>query len=169
MTSAALMGYSMGGADALATAAFHPERVDALIVNGAHPFAENLTPLRAALRAGIEPWLTFLRQMASDLSHQTCQRIRANDLVAVQASLARDRPDFSAALVGLSIPVLAIGGTLDPRFEAVRSFAELVAGEFLPLAGKNHVTAFLDSHTVASAVNEFLDRAASASLARTRD
>src|SRR5262245_44908560 len=31
---AALMGHSMGGVVALATAAFHPERVSALIVNG---------------------------------------------------------------------------------------------------------------------------------------
>src|SRR5262245_634199 len=38
---AALMGYSMGGAVALAAAAFHPKRVGSLIVSGVHPFAED--------------------------------------------------------------------------------------------------------------------------------
>src|SRR5262249_42224132 len=48
---ASIMGYSMGGVVALATAAFHPKRVRSLVVNGAHPFAEDLTPFRAAVSA----------------------------------------------------------------------------------------------------------------------
>jgi hypothetical protein len=54
--------------------------------------------------------------------------------------------------------VLAISGTLDPRCDAARKFAELAGGEFLPLAGKNHVTAFLDVETIAPVVDEFLGR-----------
>ena len=99
-----------------------------------------------------------MTQLAPDLSQAASRRIRANDLTAVQASLAKDRPDFSAAFAGLGIPVLAISGTLDPRCEPVRNFAELAGGEFLPLAGKNHVTAFLDVDTVAPLVDAFLDR-----------
>jgi pimeloyl-ACP methyl ester carboxylesterase len=155
---AAIMGYSMGGVVALATAAFHPQRVCALIVNGAHPFAEDLTQLRAVLGGGFEPWLRFLKQMALDLSPEARRRIRANDLVAIRASLTRDRPDFSGTLAEVGIPVLAIAGTLDPRCEAIRNFAELVAGEFLPLSGRNHVTAFMDAETVVTAVDEFLGR-----------
>ncbi|RWH73154.1 MAG: alpha/beta hydrolase [Mesorhizobium sp.] len=153
---AALMGHSMGGVIALATAAYHPDRVVALIVNGAHPFAEDLTPLRAALEDNSEAWLAFVKQLAPDISPDSCRRIRGNDLAAVQASLARDRPDFSAAFAELGIPVLAISGTLDPRCDAARKFAELANGEFLPLEGKNHVTAFLDVETVGPVVDEFL-------------
>ncbi|WP_054312228.1 alpha/beta hydrolase [Mesorhizobium sp. 1M-11] len=155
---AALMGHSMGGTVALATAAYHPDRVNALIVNGAHPFAEDLSRLRAALADDFETWLAFLKQLVPDLSPNSCRRIRANDLTAVQASLASDRPDFSMALAKLDIPVLAITGLLDPRWEGVRNFAELASGEFLPLAGKNHVTAFLDAETIVPAVDEFLRR-----------
>lgn len=155
---AALMGHSMGGVVALAVALYHPDRVSALIVNGAHPYAEDLTSLRAALKNDFETWLASLTQLAPDLSQAASRRIRANDLTAVRASLAKDRLDFSAAFAGLGIPVLAISGTLDPRCEPVRNFAELAGGEFLPLAGKNHVTAFLDVDTVTPVVDAFLDR-----------
>jgi pimeloyl-ACP methyl ester carboxylesterase len=158
---AAVMGYSMGGVIALATAARYPDRVGALIVNGAHPFAENLAPLRAALSGGFARWLGLLRQQAPDLSLDACRRIEANDLAAIQASLASDRADFSEAFVRLGIPVLAVSGTLDPRFEPVRRFAALASGEFLPLAGRNHVTAFLDAGALAPAVDAFLRRAPS--------
>ncbi|TIP25633.1 MAG: alpha/beta hydrolase [Mesorhizobium sp.] len=153
---AALMGHSMGGLIALAAAAYHADRVSALIVNGAHPFAEDLTPLRAALEENFEAWLAFVKQLAPDLSPDSCRRIRGNDLTAVQASLARDRPDFSAAFAGLGIPVLAISGTLDPLCDAARKFAELAGGEFLPLVGKNHATAFLDVEAIGPIVDEFL-------------
>lgn len=155
---AALMGHSMGGMVALATTAYHPDRVSALIVNGAHPFAEDLTPLRAALKDHFEAWLGFLKQLVPDLSPNSCQRIRANDLVAVQASIASDRSDFSTALAKLDIPVLAIAGALDPHWERIRNFAELASGEFLSLAGKNHVTAFLDAEMIVPAVDEILRR-----------
>lgn len=161
---AALVGYSMGGVIALATAAYHPDRAGALIVNGAHPFAEDLTPLRAALKDNFEAWLAFVKQLAPDLSPDSCRRIRDNDLAAVQASLARDRPDFAAAFAGLGIPVLAISGMLDPRWECVRNFAELASGEFLSLAGKNHVTAFLDVETIVPIVDEFLGRVGACSI-----
>lgn len=163
---AALVGYSMGGVIALATAAHYPDRVSALIVNGAHPFAEDVTSLRAALGHDFEAWLAFLLQLAPSLSPDSCRRIRANDLIAIQASLARDRPDFSAAFARLGIPVLAISGTLDSRCDAVREFVALVGGEFLPLAGKNHVTAFLDVETIGPAVDEFLRRVSNRNIAR---
>lgn len=163
---AALMGHSMGGVIALATAMYHPDRVSALIVNGAHPFAEDLTPLRAALEDNFEAWLTFLKQLVPDLSPDSHRRIRDNDLAAVQASLAKDRADFSGGLAKLNIPLLAIGGTLDPRWECIRDFAELASGEFLSLAGKNHVTAFLDMETIVPVVDEFLGRIGTCSTKR---
>lgn len=164
---AALMGHSMGGMVALATAAYHPDRVNALIVNGAHPFAEDLTPLRAAFKEDFEAWLAFLKQLVPDLSPNSCQRIRANDLAAIQASLTGDRPDFSAALATLDIPVLAISGLLDPRWAYVRKFAELAKGEFLPLADKNHVTAFLDAGTIVPAVDGFFRRVGARNMERS--
>lgn len=161
---AALMGHSMGGMVALATAAYHPDRVNALIVNGAHPFAEDLTPLRAALKDNFEAWLAFLKQLVPDLSPNSCQRIRANDLAAVQASLASDRSDFSTVFTKLGVPILAIAGGFDPHWERVRIFAELASGEFLRLADKNHVTAFLDIGTIVPAVDEFLRRVAARNM-----
>jgi pimeloyl-ACP methyl ester carboxylesterase len=155
---AAFMGHSMGGVIALATAAYHPDRVSALVVNGAHPFAEDLTSLRAAFKDNFEAWLTLLGQLVPDLSPDSRQRIRDNDLTAVQASLARDRTDFSEGVAKLGIPVLAVSGTLDPRWERIRDFAELTSGQFLSLRNKNHVTGFLDVETIVPAVEGFLAR-----------
>lgn len=84
----------------------------------------------------------------------------------MQASLAKDRADFSGGLAKLGIPVLAISGTLDPRWEHIRDFAELARGEFLSLAGKNHVTAFLDVETIVPVVDEFLGRIGARSMER---
>ncbi|TIR19578.1 MAG: alpha/beta hydrolase [Mesorhizobium sp.] len=156
--NAALMGHSMGGVVALAAAVHHPDRISALVVNGAHPFAEDITFLRTTLKNDFEAWVGLLTQLAPGLSQAACRRIRANDIAAVQASLATDRLDFSATFAELGIPVLAISGTLDPRCQSVRNFAELAGGEFLALPGKNHVTAFLDVDTVAPVVDSFLER-----------
>jgi hypothetical protein len=112
--------------------------------------------LRTVLKYNVEAWLAFLKQLAPDLSPDTSRRIRRTDLEAVQASLVKDRPDFSAALAKLRIPVLAISGSLDPRWESIRNFAGRTHGQFLSLAGKNHVTAFLDVETIVPAVDEFL-------------
>lgn len=105
---ATLMGHSMGGNIALATAAHHPDRVSALIINGAHPFAEDLTPLRAVLKDNFEAWFALLKQLAPDVTPYSYRRIRDNDLIAVQASLARDRSDFSGAFEELAIPRSAV-------------------------------------------------------------
>lgn len=156
---ASLFGYSMGAVAAMATAIYYPHRVKALVCHGAHPFAEDLSPFRAALQDGFSAWLRFLKGLQPDLSLPTTRRIEANDLAAIQAGLNKDRPDFSAAFAGLPIALLAIAGTADPRLPLIRDFAVLADGEFLPLAGKNHVTAFTDVGSVVPAVDDFLVRA----------
>lgn len=156
---ASLFGYSMGAVVAMAAAVYYPHRVKALICHGSHPFAEDLSPFRSALQDGFSAWLRFLKGLEPNLSPATARRIETNDLAAIHAGLTRDRPDFSMAFAGLPIALLAIGGTVDPRLPLIRDFAELADGEFLALAGKNHVTAFTDAASVVPAVDDFLVRA----------
>lgn len=156
--SADVMGHSMGGAIALAAAMHIPERIGGLVVNGAHPFAQDLSPLRAAVAESFEPWLAWVQRLAPGrLSPETRRRILANDIRALQACVAHDRPDRSSALTQLRSPTLAIAGTLDPICDAVRRFAELAGGEFLPLEDRNHLTAFFSVEDVVPAVVAFLD------------
>jgi pimeloyl-ACP methyl ester carboxylesterase len=156
LPAADLLGFSMGGLVALATALRLPDRVRRLIVIGAHPFAQDLATYRLALAAGMEPWLALLEGLGVPLSRETRGRLLANDIRALQACVAQDRPDSSAALPALRAPLLAIAGTRDPMFAAVHAFAERVDGCFLALEDRNHVTAFLATGEIVTAVECFL-------------
>jgi pimeloyl-ACP methyl ester carboxylesterase len=165
LPAADLVGFSMGGLIALATALRFPHRVSRLIVIGAHPFAQDLATYRLALAAGMESWLGLLDGLGVPLSQETRERLLCNDLRALQACVAQDRPDTSPALAALRAPFLAIVGTRDPIFEAVRTFAERVDGRFLALEDRNHVTAFLASAEIVAAVQHFLAQEADARAA----
>jgi pimeloyl-ACP methyl ester carboxylesterase len=164
--TADLMGYSMGGLIALAAALRFPERVRALVVMGAHPFAQDTAAYRLAVAEGIGRWLAMVEAHGVELSSAARRRILANDIRALQACTAHDRPDMSAALAALRSPLLAIAGTQDPIFEAMRVFAGRTGGRFVALEGRNHVTGFLDVAPVVSAVDAFLISAGSGSPGR---
>lgn len=163
--AADLVGFSMGGLIALATALRFPAQVRRLIVIGAHPFAQDMAPYRLAVADGIERWLAFLDANGVPLSRDTRQRLLANDIRALRACVACDRRDMSAALARLRAPLLAIAGTRDPIFSDVRAFAERVDGRFLAMEGRNHVTTFLAAGEIATAIERFLEDQAEAAAA----
>lgn len=154
--AADVVGYSMGGLIALAVAVRFAERVRALVVIGAHPFAQSMAPYRSAVADGLARWLIMIESQGVRLSDEARRRILANDLPALQACVARDRPDWSAALKAFETPLLAIAGSEDPICSAVQAMAEQVGGVFVALAGRNHVTAFLASNEIVSAIEQFL-------------
>ncbi len=154
--TADLMGYSMGAMVALAVALKHPGRTGGLVSIAAHPFGQEMAPFRQALAIGVEPWLSWVEAEAGPVSDAMRARIRANDLRALRACVAVDRPDASAALAALKAPLLTIAGTDDPACDQVRRFADLAGGEILALPGRNHFTTFLAADEIADAVTDFL-------------
>jgi pimeloyl-ACP methyl ester carboxylesterase len=154
--AADLVGYSMGGLIALAVAVRFAARVRALVVIGAHPFAQSTAPYRSAVADGLARWLIMIESQGIRLSDQARRRILANDLPALQACVARDRPDWSAALGAFETPLLAIAGAEDPICSAVQAMAEQVGGVYVALAGRNHVSAFLASNEIVTAIEQFL-------------
>jgi pimeloyl-ACP methyl ester carboxylesterase len=154
-----LIGYSMGGGTALATALFFPQRVHRLVVIAAHPFAQDMTPFRHVLSDGIQGWIDLLEANGLPLSADARQRIVANDTDALRACVGEDRADSSALVEWLRSPLLAIAGSLDPASAAVRRFAELAGGEFRAIEGCNHFTVFSAARETVPAIVEFIGRA----------
>jgi pimeloyl-ACP methyl ester carboxylesterase len=168
LPAADLAGFSMGGLIALATALRFPARVRRLVCIGAHPFAADMAPYRLAVADGIERWVALHEGQGAPLTRDTRRRLLANDVAALRACVAHDGRDMSPALAALRAPLLAIAGTLDPIFTDVRAFAERVAGRFLALEGRNHVTTFLAAEEIVAAIVRFLEGQPEAAAAVTQ-
>jgi pimeloyl-ACP methyl ester carboxylesterase len=154
--NADICGHSLGGTIALAFAAHYRNRVCSLVVNGAHPFGQDLRLLRSAMMVSIEPWIQYLRTENWPLTDGNVTQLRSNDLEALRACVALDRPDRSAPFAGFDRPTLAISGEADPLRPKVRDFAALAGADHLELAGCNHFQAFLAVDTVCARIEEFL-------------
>ena len=154
--NADICGHSLGGTIALAFAAHYPNRVRSLVVNGAHPFGQDLSLLRAAVSVGIEPWISYLRTQNWPLTDGNVRQLRSNDLEALRACVAVDRSDRSAPFVGFDRPILAISGEADPLCPKVRDFAALAGADYLELVGCNHFQAFLAVDPICERMEEFL-------------
>jgi len=113
-------------------------------------------------------WLAMVEGQGVRPSEGSRRRIFANDIRALQACVSRDRSDRSAALAALKAPLLAIAGTEDPIFAAVRTFAERVGGRFLALEERTHVTAFLAVGEIVTAIEPFLANHAEATAPLTQ-
>ncbi len=153
---ATLMGYSMGAMSALAMALHFPNRIQAVILNGAHPFAEDLEPFRSIFSEDPAKWLAHLEGLAPFLPDTAKKRILSANLLAIRACIAKNRPDISVDFARLGIPTLAIGGELDPRIDPIRRFGEMDNVRTIVLQDCNHVTAFLATDLVMAGVSEFV-------------
>nr|CAD6419691.1 alpha/beta hydrolase [Rhizobium sp. Q54] len=153
---ALLLGHSMGGTLALAAAAHIRERVAAVIAIGAHPFSEDLEPLRHVLRAGLQDWMAHLERQAGTMSQTTRRRIADNDPAALSACAARNRADFSAQVSASDIPLLAIVGSEDERKSRVLEMTGMPNTSVKVAGGLNHCTSFAQAGTILPIILNFL-------------
>lgn len=166
-----IVGYSLGGAIASQLMVKHPQRVITVSLIGAGWEGNNLTTLRAELRAMAEG---FDRRDASgllgavgaggltqaDLDAATADLFARND-PAVLANIARGMPAVwelsGEQLQASTAPMLAIVGTLDRNREAVQRMKTVLPRlEIVELQGATHqssvrpsapyLVAFLERH-----------------------
>jgi pimeloyl-ACP methyl ester carboxylesterase len=138
--SASFFGYSMGGWIGFGLARYFPRRIDAFIIGGAHPYAENTQAIRdrmpmdpAAFAAGLEQTYGAL------LTPARRARLLANDLVALRA-LTQDRESLAEILPSMTTPSLLFVGELDPRLAQGRqAAAEMPNATVFSLPGCDHV------------------------------
>ncbi|WP_372624410.1 alpha/beta fold hydrolase [Falsiroseomonas sp.] len=156
-----LLGYSMGGWIALDFARLFPARVGRLAVGGVHPFGQSMAGYRRAVAADIRDWIGVLEGLGGgNLPEALRTRILANDLAALQAAVAEDRPDISAELAAFDRPCLFWAGAEDPlRDEVARCAAFLPRASFAEIPGCNHLTALTEAELVLPHLLPFLGSA----------
>ncbi len=139
-------GYSMGGQIGYALAQYAPERFDALILGGMHPYARDPAApgwRGEALRTGgMAGYVAELERREGPLPEPIRTRIFANDPEALVAATTggSGAPGFEGALERLSIPVLIYAGDGDQPIhdEARRAAAGKAHVTFVSLPGLNH-------------------------------
>lgn len=147
LETASVWGSSMGGIVALHLLARHPERIDGLVVTGAHGDRVSVPdddPLAPTLRAeGIAPFLRMPE--APDWMADTMRRADPLALAALAEALPR-RPGVLPLLAAIDTPVLLLAGADDDALPAIRRTAELLPrGTLVILPGCSHFGAFVRS------------------------
>lgn len=154
---ASLMGYSRGGRLALEFAALLPQRVQRLIVGGAHPFAQDMSLFRNAIAQGLQGWIDVVEHAAGSLPKSIKSQIAQNDIGALAAAVAKDRPDISGQLSELDCSCLFYAGSDDAMCGDIIRSANLVRrGEAVQLSGCNHVSALLRADLLGPHMVRFL-------------
>jgi pimeloyl-ACP methyl ester carboxylesterase len=154
-------GYSMGGWIGFGLARYAPQRINALVIGGQHPFARNQAGFRQMIREGIgsggDAFITAFVKMAGPISDAYAARLRAADLEAYLAA-AQDRVGMEDMLTGMAMPCCIYAGEADPAFAQTRSASEQIPNaRFFSLPGLSHMQAFVESGRVVRQVVEFLD------------
>ena len=125
------------------------ERLDTVIVGGTHPYAASMAVFCHLFANGMLAWLDLLEKLAGPLPFITRERLLTNDVDALRASLAHDRPDLSGGLAGGRLPQL-FAGAADPDYPRIQQVARELTTRFVTLDGLNHFQAYLASDQVAA-------------------
>ena len=154
--SAHVFGYSLGGWVVFELAANYSSRLRSIIVGGAHPYDEDLSPMRGYTPTDL---LSGWEAVDAPLSADSRKRIAGLDQ-RVLIAMMPDRVDKAERLLDLQMPCLTICGTNDWRFEDMKRFAE---GNdrclFVPIEGMDHLQTWLQPASVLPPVQEFLQTA----------
>jgi pimeloyl-ACP methyl ester carboxylesterase len=153
-----LMGYSMGGAIALALMARFPERFTSVIVGGAGlPVGKQNPQLRAAIAAALEagdvstisdPVGRFFRQFAESRAHDPHSFADVDPDLRALAAISRGgglRPisdGDEAALQQGQVPLLVVLGDKDPALPDAQRLSETVPNaQLVVLPDEDHLSA----------------------------
>jgi pimeloyl-ACP methyl ester carboxylesterase len=172
-----LMGYSMGGAIALALLARFPERFASVIVGGAGlPVAARNPELRAAIAAALEaedvsqisdPVARFFREFAESRAHSPNSFADVDpDLLALAAisrggGLRSISEAEKAALKQVQVPLLVVVGDKDPALPDAQRLSEAAPNARLVVVpGEDHLSA-IPATAYKQAVAAFLEERSS--------
>jgi pimeloyl-ACP methyl ester carboxylesterase len=153
-------GYSMGGWIGFGMARHAPNRVNALVIGGQHPFARDQAGFRQWVREGItqgrDTFIAAFEEAAGPIPSAYAARLRTADLEAYLAA-AQDRVGMEDMLGAMAMPCCVYAGEADPIFAQARMATEDIPNaRFFSLPGLSHLQAFAESSSVLPHVVEFL-------------
>jgi pimeloyl-ACP methyl ester carboxylesterase len=161
IATAHYFGFSMGGKNGFAVAAYGPERLRSLMILGTGASAQEHAPLDrwiASLRQGPEA-VPSIWEMDAPISPALRQRLLSNDLEALIAQrMQRKEPfGFDDILPTLSIPSLLMVGEADAAYARVKGCSRLIPNAtFVPFPSLGHTGSFLNRAEVVSHMQQFL-------------
>jgi pimeloyl-ACP methyl ester carboxylesterase len=163
-SEAAFFGYSMGGWIGFACAKWAPERFNAFILGGQHPYAQEMAGAREWLRVGEEEgagaFIDLWEREVGPLHPAERERMSSFDFTAMRAA-AQDRESLESILPAMRVPCLLFAGANDGvRPLAERAAAQIPNARFVSLPDLNHAETMARSDLVAPMVREFLNRTA---------
>jgi pimeloyl-ACP methyl ester carboxylesterase len=150
------VGASMGGGCALSMARQEPERVEAVVLAGAHagPDAPERRPQREEAIGKIKA------ERAASIWQGNGPAPSADELIAVVEAL-RDRPDDRAVVASLGVPLLVVVGGSDQMIPAEmgRGLADSAPdGSFELVEGAGHLASVEQPEAFNRALGAFLAR-----------
>ena len=158
--SAHFWGYSMGGWIGWGMAKYAPERLQGLVIGGAHPY-ERITPAQSRLD-GSDPQ-TFVEALARRLGFEFSTLPASkqadfldNDFLALAADQL-DRPPLDDVLPTMRMPCFLYSGGADsvtPRMQ--ECVHHMPNASFVSFPGLNHPEAFWRGDVVLPVVMNFL-------------
>lgn len=152
-------GYSMGGGIGFGLAKHFPQRLNGLVIGGAHADRYSLGPTLGGVD-GTDPEAfvaKFEALIGSRLVPEFRSQLLASDTQALAAA-AQDRPSMEDALSGLTLPCLLYAGDKDPFFAKAQVSAQRVPGAtFVALPGLGHAEAFIRSDLVLPHFERFVE------------
>jgi pimeloyl-ACP methyl ester carboxylesterase len=157
LPSASFFGYSMGGWIGFGLARHFPQRIDAFIIGGAHPYAENTQAIRDRMAMDKAAFIANAEKTyGALLTPARRARLLTNDLVALRA-LTQDRESLADILPAMTASALLFVGELDPRFAQGRQAAgEMPNATFFGLPGCDHYNTTRRTDVIIPRISAFL-------------
>lgn len=155
-------GFSMGGKNGFAVAAYAPERLSSLMALGANASAQAHAPL--------DFWITSLQQGSEavvsiwetdgPVSAALRQRLLSNDVEALiaQRMQRKDPLGFDNMLPTLSIPCLLMVGEADMSYARIKDCSRLIPNvTFVSFPNLGHIGSFLNCAELVQRIQQFLN------------
>ena len=164
--SAVYMGYSLGGRAGFGVAKYAPERFDAIIIGGMHPYGRSgadgsIDKRIEALEGGMESYVAQIEEQSGPMEPDRRARMLKNDAQALIASSIelRDFQGIEEVLPSMTMPCLLYVGEADFLHDGVKECVKhMPNATFVSFPGLDHGQTSRTSNLVLPHVTEFLSK-----------